>query len=163
MQNIPQWQIRKAIASDVPAIHRLICALAEYERAPEAVINTPAQLLETGFGPQPWYEAWVAEVETVARPVGFALVYRAYSTWRGRVLYLEDLYIEPEYRRLGLGEALFNTALAYARELKVGRFAWQVLEWNTPAIKFYEKMGATLDPEWINGKLENLGDLPAGT
>jgi GNAT superfamily N-acetyltransferase len=85
--------------------------------------------------------------------VGFALFYTNYSTWKGKCLYLEDLYVLPEFRRIGAGSALFERVIDEAKKRKVRRMDWQVLDWNEPAIEFYKKKGALLDPEWINGRL----------
>ena len=143
--------IRPAIAADMPAVLELIRELARYEKAEEQVRNTVQQLLADGFGPQPAFQCIVA-VQAGA-VVGFALCYNSYSTWRGKCLYLEDLYVKEPFRRSGVGSHLFDEVLKMAKEQKVKRLEWQVLEWNAPAIRFYEKYKAQLDPEWINGKL----------
>ena len=142
--------IRKAIPGDEISIIRLVQELAEYEKEPDAVINTPQQLAIDLFQDK-ICECFVLEIDEVIR--GMALYYTSYSTWRGKCLYLEDLYIQPEYRRGGYGLDLFNRLLDQAKELKVKRMDWQVLEWNESAIKFYQKIGAELDPEWWNGRL----------
>jgi GNAT superfamily N-acetyltransferase len=144
--------IRAGKAEDVPEVLALIKELALYERAPEAVITTEAQLLADGFGAQPLYHLLVAEYQ--GRLVGLALSYYRYSTWKGKCLYLEDLYVQEAYRRLGLGERFFEALLQKARTEACQRLCWQVLDWNTPAIEFYKKLGATLDAEWVNGYLE---------
>lgn len=142
--------IRKAEPGDEKAIMGLVQELAEYEKEPDAVINTPEQLAIDLFEDK-ICDCFVVEMDNVVR--GMALYYISYSTWKGRCLYLEDLYIQPEYRRGGLGQELFNKLLDEAKELGVKRMDWQVLEWNEPAIKFYKKIGATLDPEWWNGRM----------
>lgn len=142
--------IRKAEPGDEEAIMGLVQELAEYEKEPDAVINTSEQLAVDLFEDK-ICDCFVVEMDNVVR--GMALYYISYSTWKGRCLYLEDLYIQPDYRRGGLGQELFNKLLNEAKSLGVKRMDWQVLEWNEPAIKFYEKIGATLDPEWWNGRM----------
>lgn len=144
--------VREAQPSDVQAIYNLIVELAVYEKAPKEVIISPEILLEDGFGSRPVFVAWVAEWQ--GKVIGMALCYVRYSTWKGKVLYLEDLYVMEEHRRKGAGAALFERALEHARFLGYERMCWQVLEWNTPAIEFYKKYGAVLDPEWMNGILQ---------
>jgi GNAT superfamily N-acetyltransferase len=142
--------IREATTGDEIAIHGLIQALAEYERAPLEVINTPEQLRIDLFEDNVC-DALVVEQEGLI--VGFALFYTSYSTWKGRCLYLEDFYVLPEFRRGGIGGKLFREVVETARRRGVKRMDWQVLEWNEPAIEFYKKHEAVLDPEWINGRL----------
>src|SRR5690554_163515 len=135
--------IRRAKRGDETQIMGLVHELALYEKAPEEVINTPEQLAIDLFDDK-ICDCFVYELDGAIR--GIALYYISYSTWRGRCLYLEDLYIQPAYRRGGDVDDV-------AKTLKVKRMDWQVLDWNEPAIKFYESIGATLDPEWINGRL----------
>lgn len=142
--------IRKAKPGDEYQIMGLVHELALFEKTPDEVINTPEQLAIDLFEDN-ICQCFVYEIEGTIR--GIALYYISYSTWRGRCLYLEDLYIQPEFRRGGIGRLLFQKLIDEAKFLKVKRMDWQVLEWNQPAIKFYEKLGATLDPEWINGRL----------
>jgi ribosomal protein S18 acetylase RimI-like enzyme len=142
--------IREAKPGDETAIHGLIQALADYERAPDEVINTPEQLKIDLFEDR-ICEALV--VENAEMVVGFALFYTSYSTWKGRCLYLEDFYVLPEFRRGGIGGKLFREVVDIAKSRGVKRMDWQVLEWNEPAIGFYKKHEAILDPEWINGRL----------
>ena len=144
------FTIRQAVSGDENAIMGLVQELAEYEKEPDAVINTPEQLHVDLFE-DPVCECLVVEMDGAIR--GMALYYTSYSTWKGRCLYLEDLYIQPEYRRAGVGKALFDQLVNLAKSRGVKRMDWQVLEWNEPAIKFYEKIGATLDPEWWNGRM----------
>jgi GNAT superfamily N-acetyltransferase len=143
-------KIRPAVFSDVPAIHGLIVELAVYEREPDAVINTVSSLEADLFVHKRCF-AEVAELE--GELVGFALYFFGYSTWKGRTLYLEDIYVKASHRKNGIGQALFNTVVEIAKREGVRRMDWQVLEWNTPAIAFYEKNKALLDGEWINGRL----------
>lgn len=148
--------IRKAVKEDVPAILRLIKELAEFERAPEAVINTEQMLLEDGFGAKAIYKAFVAEAENTV--VGIALYYTAYSTWKGRIFFLDDIVVTEQYRRHGVGKKLIDNVLKDAHETGANQIRWQVLEWNTPAIEFYKNIGMELDPEWINCRMskENI-------
>lgn len=143
--------VRKAQKADMSAVLELIKELAEYEHALDQVDNTVEQLQEDGFGAQPTFECYVAEDNAVI--VGFALFYTSYSTWKGNCLYLEDLLVTNSYRRKGVGKLLFDRVLQTAKDKGAGRFEWQVLEWNEPAINFYKKYHADLDPEWINGKI----------
>jgi GNAT superfamily N-acetyltransferase len=142
--------IRKAERSDVAAIFALIQELALYEKAPEQVTNTADQLAIDLFE-KDLCEAIVAEKEN--QVVGFALYYTSYSTWKGACLYLEDFYVVESERQHGIGQLLFDSVLETAKDRKVQRMDWQVLTWNEPAIRFYEKQNAILDPEWLNGRL----------
>jgi GNAT superfamily N-acetyltransferase len=143
--------IRSAKRGDEQAIIGLIRELAEYERAPDAVINTAEKLAVDLFEDEVCF-AYVVENEE-SRVVGFALYYLSYSTWKGRSLYLEDFYVQPAARRGGIGQHLFDKIVARAKELKVRRMDWQVLEWNELALSFYRKQNAILDSEWVNGRL----------
>lgn len=140
--------IRKGTPEDINALHALICELAEFERALPEVTNTPEQLLKDGFGENPLYGFYVAELE--ARVVGIALYYYRYSTWKGKVLYLEDIYIQPAYRGQGIGEAFIKVLETHAQTEQCARLQLQVLDWNEPAVRFYEKMGMSIDKEWWN-------------
>ncbi len=143
--------IREAIKGDELAIMSLIHELAEYEKAPLEVVNTSEDLALHLFE-ENICDALV--VETLDQLiVGFALYFTNYSTWKGKCLYLEDFYIQPEYRMKGIGSQLFDCVVEIAKDRKVKRMDWQVLEWNEPAISFYKKKMATLDPEWVNGRL----------
>ena len=142
-------QIREASPGDEKAIFDLIYALAVYEKAPEQVTNTPEQLRKDLFEDKICH-AFVAEED--GQIIGFALYYISYSTWKGKCLYLEDFFVIPEKRKQGIGEQLFRKTVQKAKELGVKRMDWQVLEWNQPAIDFYNKHQAILDGEWINGR-----------
>ena len=142
--------IRIAKRSDVTAIFALIQELALYEKAPEQVTNT-AEKLSIDLFDEHLCEAIVAELDSEI--VGFALYYTSYSTWKGACLYLEDFYVKEEVRKLGIGQQLFDEIVLIAKARNVKRMDWQVLEWNEPAIRFYEKQQALLDPEWLNGRL----------
>ncbi|MFN4913954.1 MAG: GNAT family N-acetyltransferase [Sphingomonadales bacterium] len=146
--------VRTATPADVPSIYNLIKELALYEKAPAEVINTPEQLLRDGFNAEnPLYKAHVAQTDN-GTIIGFALCYIRYSTWKGPVLYLEDLYVNEAYRRYGVGKALFENCIEMARSNGYKRLTWQVLDWNQPAIDFYKQWNARLDPEWINGSID---------
>jgi len=154
--------IRFATTADAATIHGFICALAEYEREPDAVEVTvdelAAQLRET----QPPFECLIAEREQVA--VGFALFFHSYSTWRGRRgLYLEDLFVPPARRGAGVGHALLRRLAQIALERGCARMEWSVLNWNELAISFYRRLGAELLDDWRNcriadGALRALAD-----
>ncbi|MNK08328.1 Protease synthase and sporulation negative regulatory protein PAI 1 [compost metagenome] len=143
--------IREARKGDEQAIHGLISELALYENAPNEVTNTVEKLAVDLFVDKVC-EALVVETDD-QQVVGFALHYESYSTWKGRCLYLEDFYIQPEFRRGGIGSRLFTQVVEIARERGAKRMDWQVLDWNEPAIQFYKKHDALLDPEWLNGRL----------
>jgi GNAT superfamily N-acetyltransferase len=141
--------IRSAARADVPLILKFIRALATYEREPDAVTATEADLLRDGFGPNPFYFCLIAEHDGQA--AGFALYFFNYSTWVGRPgLYLEDLFVPPEFRGLGIGKALLKKVAAIAIEKNCPRLQWEVLDWNTPAIDFYRAMGAEFLDAWRN-------------
>ena len=144
--------IREATPADVPQILAFIHGLAAYEREPDAVKATEADLMRDGFGPNPFYYCLIAEQD--GKPAGFAFYFFNYSTWVGRPgLYLEDLFVEPEFRGLGIGKALLERVAAIAVEKNCPRLQWEVLDWNTPAIDFYRAMGAEFLDEWRNVRL----------
>ena len=143
-------QIRQAKPGDETEIFNLIYALAVYEKAPEQVTNTPQQLARDLFEDKICSAIVAEEVNQI---VGFSLYYISYSTWKGKCLYLEDFYVIPEMRKMGIGEQLFQKTVEIAKQMGVKRMDWQVLEWNEPALNFYRKQKAILDPEWINGRL----------
>ena len=144
--------IRNATPADVPLILSFIRALAEFERAPDAVTATEEGLLRDGFCPNPFYKCLIAEFG--GQPSGFALYFYNYSTWAGRPgIYLEDLFVHPEYRGLGIGKALLQQVAAAAMEMGCQRLQWEVLDWNTPAIEFYRAAGAEFLDEWRNVRL----------
>ena len=145
--------LRRGVEADLPQVLALIQELAVYERAPEAVTNTLAAMQRDGFGPTPIFGFFVLE-NASAEIVGIALFYTAYSTWKGRMLYLEDLVVTEAARRGGLGRLLFDAVVAEARATGAVRMKWQVLDWNEPAIAFYKKLGATIEDEWLNGNLD---------
>lgn len=143
--------IRPGTPDDIPAVHELIVELAIYERAEGEVENTLEELKADGFGPDSIYELLVVEQDGVVQ--GMALWYVKYSTWKGRCGYLEDLVVRASHRGKGMGKALFEAVATTCAERNYRRMEWQVLDWNEPAIEFYQSLGATLDPEWMNGKL----------
>ena len=160
--------IRPAEAADVPVILRLIRGLAEYERAPDAVTATEADLLRDGFGPRPLFHVGLAEWD--GAPIAFAFYFFNYSTWQGKPgLYLEDLFVDPAFRGRGVGKALLVHLARIAVTQGCGRYQWQVLDWNEPAIRFYESMGARVLKEWLTVRVEGedlarmaASDVPLG-
>ena len=139
--------IRAAAPADVGAMHALMYELAEFEKLTHLFVGTTDGLADALFGARPSAEALVAE--DGGRIVGYALFFHNYSTFLGRRgLYLEDLYVQPSQRGTGLGTAMLRTLAAIALERQCARFEWTVLDWNQPAINFYEKMGATVLPDW---------------
>jgi GNAT superfamily N-acetyltransferase len=157
--------IRTATAADVPQILAFIRALAAYERAPDAVSASEAGLLRDGFGPNPVYYCLIADHD--GQPAGFALYFFNYSTWLGRPgIYLEDIFVQPEFRGRGIGKALLQQVAASAVQKGCPRLQWEVLDWNTPAIDFYRAMGAEFLDEWRNVRvsgdaLERLAGVTA--
>jgi GNAT superfamily N-acetyltransferase len=140
--------IRRAVKDDCLRLLELVQELATYERAPGEVTVTPGHFTESGFGKQPVWWAFVAEVDE--RIVGFALYYIRYSTWKGQAMYLEDILITNEMQGKGIGKLLFDRLIEEARDKKFNRIVWQVLDWNEPAINFYKKYNADFDASWIN-------------
>lgn len=138
--------IRKASKKDMPQVLELIKELAIYEKEPDAVTITVADLEREGFGENPLFTCFVCEVN--GKIVGAALVYFRFSTWKGRTLHLEDLIVSEAYRGQGIGEALYRQVMTFAHQQGLKRVAWDVLDWNTGAIKFYERSGATIMKEW---------------
>ena len=149
MQNIV---IRKSVEEDCTRILELIRELASFERAPEQVTVTLEHFVESGFGENPVWWAFVAETEGEVH--GFALYYIRYSTWKGQRMYLEDLLVTEKMRGKGIGELLFTELFKEAKAKQLNGIVWQVLEWNEPAIKFYKKLNASFDAEWVNCSIE---------
>jgi GNAT superfamily N-acetyltransferase len=143
--------IRKGLKPDLPQVLKLIQELATYEKAPNEVAVTLAEMERDGFGENPIFKFFVAEVE--GKIVGISLYYIKYSTWKGKCVFLEDIIVTEEYRKHGIGKKLFDPVVQVAKEMNARRMEWQVLEWNEPAIKFYEKLDSHFDGEWINCKL----------
>ena len=142
--------LRALREDDLAAVHELVRELAEYERLPDEVETTPTTYL-TDLK-QGWFEGLVAEDESGAI-VGAMIFYQAYSTWKGRMLYLEDFVVAQRHRRRGIGELLWRGFIAEAQARGCTSVKWQVLDWNEPAKSFYEKMGATMEGGWDNGRL----------
>ena len=145
--------IRHGDEKDVPGMMKLVRELALFERAPEQVVNTEKALREDGFGKHPIYKVIVAEAVDTNDIIGMALYYTAYSTWKGKMLFLDDLVVTESYRRFGIGRKLINEFLRDAKEQGVNQIRWQVLDWNTPAIEFYKSLGVEMDAEWITVKM----------
>ncbi|PWG78517.1 GNAT family N-acetyltransferase [Pararcticibacter amylolyticus] len=144
--------IRTAQRSDCRRLLELVQGLAEYEKAPHEVTISLDEFEEAGFGAQPVWKAFVAEVDGVIE--AFALYYVRFSTWKGCRMYIEDVFVTEQHRRKGLGKKLFDTLFKEAREKNFSGVVWQVLDWNEPAIRFYEKFNARFDGEWINVSLD---------
>lgn len=138
--------IRLAQRADMPQVHALIQELATYEKMPEAVEVTISELERDGFGATPRFLCFCALVEH--RIVGIALIYPRYSTWRGLVYHLEDLIVTQSMRGQGIGSQLLKEVIKYGINQNVRRIGWEVLDWNAPAIKFYQEAGATILEEW---------------
>ncbi len=144
--------IRHAVASDVPLIVQFIRELAEYERAPEQAVAAEADLVRDGFSSNPRFRVLIAEWER--QPAGYAVFFHHYSTWRGQpTLFLEDLFVRPEFRGRGIGKAMLAHLARLAVEEGCGRFEWQVLDWNTAAIEFYKSLGAIVLEKWLAMRL----------
>ena len=145
--------IRPATLGDVSLILQFIRDLAAYERDPDAVKATEADLVRDGFGERPKFRVVIAEWDRL--PAGFALFFHNYSTWQGRPgLYLEDLFVRQEFRGKGIGKGLLVYLARLALEENCGRFVWQVLDWNTPSIEFYKSLGAGVMKEWLTMRVE---------
>lgn len=138
--------IRKGNADDMQAVLGLIQELADFENESDAVEVTVADLIRDGFGPSPLFHVFVAEVE--AQIVGIALYYYRYSTWKGKTIHLEDLVVKESMRGTGVGYALYSEIIKQAKKDEVKRIDWNVLDWNTTAVAFYEKSGAKVLDEW---------------
>ena len=143
--------IRRALKEDCPRLLELITELAVYEKAPDDVTVTLAHFEESGFGDKPVWWSFVAEENGAIH--GFALYYIRYSTWKGQAMYLEDIIVTESMRGKKIGKLLFDRLIEEAKEKKLHRIVWQVLEWNEPAINFYKKYNADLDGEWVNCSL----------
>jgi GNAT superfamily N-acetyltransferase len=139
-------QIRKGTQNDMPSVLQLIQELADFENESDAVEISVNDLLQDGFGEKPAFEVHVAELD--GEIVGLALFYQRYSTWKGKAIHLEDLIVRENYRGKGIGKALYTSVLKYAYDLGLKRVAWEVLDWNTPAIDFYESTGAEILEGW---------------
>jgi GNAT superfamily N-acetyltransferase len=144
--------VRPGVVSDVPRALELIRELAEYERAPDAVTTNAEAMVRDGFGRQPVYRMWVADRHNLV--VGIAICYVRYSTWKGRMLYLEDIVVTAAERGRGIGRLLFDTCRRVAEVEGFNGMMWQVLDWNESAIRFYQRYPVEMDSEWINCKID---------
>ena len=140
------FTIRVATEKDMSQVLNLIKELALFEKEPNSVKITVTDLQKDGFGSHPAFKCFVAEINNTIE--GIALVYKRYSTWKGIVLHLEDLVVNPKLRGLGLGTALLDEVVKYGHDLGVKRISWEVLDWNEKAITLYEKKGAKVLRDW---------------
>jgi GNAT superfamily N-acetyltransferase len=143
--------IRIAKREDCPRLMELVNELALYEKAPEEVTVTLQEFEDAGFGEKPVWKAFVAESDGLI--VGFAVYYIRYSTWKGNRMYLEDLIVTESMRGKKVGKLLFDRLIAEAKELGFNGMTWQVLDWNEPAINFYNKYEANIEAGWLNASL----------
>ncbi|MDI7660390.1 GNAT family N-acetyltransferase [Cronobacter universalis] len=147
------YKIRAARPEDATAIYKMIYELAVYEKAPQEVVTTPDEIRETLFGADSKTEALICEIDN--KPVGYAVFFTSYSTWLGRNgIYMEDLYVSPEYRGKGAGRGLLKHIAQCAVQRQCGRLEWSVLDWNQPAIDFYLSIGAAAQSEWVRYRLD---------
>ncbi len=147
--------IRTAVPDDMPGVLALIKELAEFEREPEAVVVTVTDLVRDGFGSHPLFHCFVAEEDNEI--IGIALYYYRYSTWKGKTIHLEDLIVRQEKRGSGAGFALYTEIIRQGKRDGVRRIEWAVLDWNEPAIRFYEKTGAKVLPDWRVAHMDENG------
>jgi GNAT superfamily N-acetyltransferase len=145
--------IREGKKEDVTAALNLVKELAHYEKAPDEVEVTVEEMENWGFGNEKVFDFFVAEIN--GKITGLALYYYKYSTWKGKCLFLEDIIVTESLRGQGIGKLLFEEVVKVAKKENVRRMEWQVLEWNEPAINFYNKYNSILDAEWVNCKLTN--------
>ena len=147
--------IRRGNPQDMQAVLGLIQELAEFEKEPDAVLVTVDDLIRDGFGPVPLFHVFVAEVDSEI--VGIALWYYRFSTWKGKTIHLEDLVVKDKMRGTGLGYALYSEIIKQGKKDQVRRVEWNVLDWNTPAIDFYEKSGAKVLRDWYVVQMDEIG------
>jgi GNAT superfamily N-acetyltransferase len=147
--------IRKGRKEDMASVLQLIKELAVFEKEPDAVVVTVENLQRDGFGDAPLFHTFVAEQDN--KIVGMALYYYRYSTWKGRTIHLEDLIVTEKMRGSGLGFALYSEIIKQGKRDKVRRIEWNVLDWNTPAIAFYNKSGARILQEWRVVNMDEKG------
>lgn len=147
--------IRKATKNDMPQVLELIQELAIFEKEPDAVVVTVDDLVRDGFSENPLFQCFVAEVENEI--IGMALYYYRYSTWKGKTIHLEDLIVKENKRGTGAGFALYKEIIKQGKAENVRRIEWNVLDWNTPAINFYEKSGAKVLGDWRVVHLDDKG------
>lgn len=145
--------IRKAVKEDCLRMMELVQELAVYEKAPNEITVPFDHFVESGFGEKPIWWAFVAEINGIVE--GFALYYIRYSTWKGQRMYLEDLLVTEKLRGKGIGKLLFDQLIEEAKEKNFSGIAWQVLDWNEPAINFYKKLNTVkFDSEWVNCSID---------
>jgi GNAT superfamily N-acetyltransferase len=147
--------IRKGTIEDMSAVLELIKELATFEKEPNAVVVTVSELERDGFGESPLFYTFIAEQNNEI--VGMALYYYRYSTWKGRTIHLEDLIVKEKMRGSGLGFELYSAVIAQSKNDGVRRMEWNVLDWNTPAIEFYEKSGAKVFKDWLVAQMDENG------
>jgi GNAT superfamily N-acetyltransferase len=139
-------KIRNVKKEDMKRVHELIMELALYEKLPKEVDLTIDDLINDGFGERKLFNCFVAEVNS--RVEGMAIIYNRYSTWKGRTIHLEDLIVTKKMRNNGIGALLLDKVILFGKQMGVKRISWEVIDWNTKAIKFYERKGAKLIPDW---------------
>jgi len=152
--------IRVGQKEDMVSVLKLIQELADFEKEPDAVIITVEDLIRDGFGEQPLFHVFVAETDSDSNNkeiVGIAFYYYRYSTWKGKIIHLEDLVVKHDRRGQGIGYALYSEIMKQAQRDNVKRIDWNVLDWNTPAIDFYEKTGAKVLKEWHVAQMDEAG------
>ena len=147
--------IRKGEKADMTEVLALITELAVFEKEPDAVVVTVADLERDGFSENPLFRTFVAEID--GNIIGMALYYYRYSTWKGKTIHLEDLVVTEQFRGSGAGFALYSEIIKQGKKDKVRRIEWNVLDWNTPAIAFYEKSGATILKDWLVAQMDENG------
>jgi len=154
--------LREAVKNDMASVLLLIQELATFEKEHHAVEVTAEDLKRDGFGEAPAFKVFIAEVD--GKIVGMALFYERYSTWKGRIIHLEDLIVKQEFRGQGVGKALYTKVLTYANDRKVKRVSWEVLDWNTTAIDFYVSSGAKIMEGWqvVHMNEQNLRNFSSG-
>ena len=152
--------IRKGNSEDMKSVLGLIHELAIFENEPDAVVITVDDLVRDGFGEKPLFHVFVAEIENSQKQkeiVGIALYYYRYSTWKGKTIHLEDLIVKEKMRGTGLGSALYSEIMKQGKRDNVRRVEWNVLDWNTPAVKFYENSGAKILNGWQVVQMDEVG------
>jgi GNAT superfamily N-acetyltransferase len=166
MQSSPDGNsilLRRATQSDAPALLRLIVALAEYEKLTPPDAEAQSRLIRDGFGRHPRFEAWLAYWWEVPEPVGYAVFFETYSTFAAApTLYLEDVFVLPDFRGRGIGSALLRACIGVADERGCARMEWTCLDWNTGAQKTYERLGAQRLSEWILYRLDRWPNVQPG-
>ena len=138
--------IRKAKKEDMSRVHELIMELAVYEKLPQEVEVNQNDLVNDGFGENPLFHCFVAEVNSKVE--GMAIIYNRYSTWKGKTVHLEDLIVTKNMRNKGIGALLLDKVILFGKQMNVKRISWEVIDWNKKAIKFYERKGAKLISDW---------------